>query len=718
MAPDEGHFFLTNYWGDMSSLFRFHTTEKTPVIRQHEYTECGLACLAMVLGYYGYNTSISQLRREYEVSEDSGTSLSSLLKWSREKGLEGRLLQGKVTELKQVNLPAIAFWRGNHFVVVVGVNDRGITIHDPASGLRRYKYKEAEVLFSGYVLELRPAASFTRQSADASFSLNQLASNITHRVKRQITLFIFSLFALLIMLVSPSYFQLVLDEAISRSDYDLVILLTCIFAIVYIFDVVNRFLKQILEICLRNFAYDELSQSIRGYLLRAHTSWFRTRPVGVILAIEKSLHSCAEFISNGYVAMAYSLLISIFSLIFMMFYSVKIALVTLLSMTVFLVIRFVLIRPHQRAVDNAITKTAEYESLLVETQKGIVTLKANNMLSNMNSVIDRAMRNHISGLMHQERLLARFDTASVFVINAEQLIVVCMGAWAILQGQMSIGMLVAYLSYKRYFSDAMVQLAHKYLEKNALKGPLERIADLVSYQADEDDFGDRKIEVPRVLTLDNVSFSWPGKAAILKNISLTLSTSQETVIVGQSGSGKTTLLRLLSGILQPGSGEIRLNQYPLTSYDLAELRQHIRIIHADDQLFTGSLIENISGFSLEVDLKEVIAACKLAQIHRVIAALPHGYETNFIPGNPLFSAGEVQRLVLARALYARPDWLLCDEVTANLDKQTASKVLTNLRALGIGLVFVTHSPEVVYQGGQLVELENGIILANPEGQTS
>jgi len=195
MAPDEGHFFLTNYWGDMSSLFRFHTTEKTPVIRQHEYTECGLACLAMVLGYYGYNTSISQLRREYEVSEDSGTSLSSLLKWSREKGLEGRLLQGKVTELKQVNLPAIAFWRGNHFVVVVGANDRGITIHDPASGIRRYKYKEAEVLFSGYVLELRPAASFTRQSPDASFSLNQLASNITQLMKRQITLFIFSLFS-------------------------------------------------------------------------------------------------------------------------------------------------------------------------------------------------------------------------------------------------------------------------------------------------------------------------------------------------------------------------------------------------------------------------------------------------------------------------------------------------------------------------------------------
>nr|WP_279077880.1 peptidase domain-containing ABC transporter [Hafnia alvei] len=699
----------------MFSQLGFRKKSQTPVIRQHEYTECGLACLAMVLCHHGHNTSISQLRREYEVSEDSGTSLSSLLKWSKEKGLDGRLLQGGVTELKQLNLPAIAFWRGNHFVVVVQANDYGITIHDPASGIRRYKYKEAKALFSSYVLELKPAAEFEEKTASSIFSLSQLAKNITQLIKRQVTLFIFSMFTLLIMLISPSYIQLVLDEAISRSDYDLVVLLTSVFAIVYIFDGFNRFLKQILEICLRNFAYDELSQSIRGYLLKAHTSWFRTRPVGVILAIEKSLHSCAEFISNGYVSIAYSLLISFFSLAFMMFYSVQIAIVTMISMLVFLAVRFILIGPYQRAVDNSINKTAEYESLLVETQKGIVTLKANNMLDNINSVIDRAMRNHINGLMSKERLLARFDTVSVFVINAEQLIVVCMGAWSILNGQMSIGMLVAYLSYKRYFADAMVELAHKFLEKNALKGPLDRIGDLVTYPADNTDFGDRKINAPCEITLDNISFSWPGKAAILRNINLKFDVLTESVIVGQSGSGKTTLLRMLSGILQPTSGEIRLNNFPLTSYDLSELRQVIRIIHADDQLFTGTLIENISGFSFDVDLKDVIKACKLAQVDEIIRALPHGYETNFVPGNPLFSAGEVQRLVLARALYAQPKWLLCDEVTANLDKGTALKILENLRGLGIGLIFVTHSPEIVYTKGQLITLENGVIKTQYDG---
>ncbi|WP_256374840.1 peptidase domain-containing ABC transporter [Pantoea sp. 1.19] len=686
------------------------------MIRQYEHTECGLACLAMILGHYGHDTSISQLRREYEVSEDAGTSMATLSNWAAEKGLEGRILQGEVTEIKKTHLPVIAFWRNNHFVVIVRADERGMVIHDPASGIRRYKYREAKGLFSGYILELRPQATFTKREADAVFTLGQLANNISKLAQRQVVLLTFSIFTLLIMLISPSYIQLVLDEAIARNDFDLVVLLTCAFAIVFIFDVVNRFLKQILEICMRNFAYDELSQSIRRYLLRAQNSWFRTRPVGIILAIEKSLHSCAEFISNGYVAMLFSLLISFFSLIFMLFYSVHIAVVTLLLMSIFFIIRFSLIVPYQRAVDNSINKTAEYESLLVETQKGIVTLKANNMLHNINGVIDKAMRKHIGALMKKERLLARFDAASVVVINLEQLAVVCMGAWAILHGEMTIGMLIAYISYKRYFSDAMIDFAHKYLEKNALKGPLDRIGDLVSYPADEDVFGERSAEPPSSLLFDNVTFAWPGKQPVLKNISLTFSPEQETVIIGQSGSGKTTLLRLVSGILQPVSGAIIFNGFPLASYRLRELRTIIRIVHADDQLFSGTLLENISGFSPEPSLEEAIAACRVAEIHEVIRALPHGYDTPFIPGNPLFSAGEVQRLVLARALYARPGWLLCDEVTANLDKTTAAALLSNLRQLNIGLIFVTHSPEMVYQSGQLITLENGVATRHAAGE--
>jgi len=329
-------------------------------------------------------------------------------------------------------------------------------------------------------------------------------------------------------------------------------------------------------------------------------------------------------------------------------------------------------------------------------------------------VMDKSQREHIAGLMRKERLLARFDVASLLVINAEQLLVVCFGAWLILEGQMSIGMLYAYISYKRYFSDAMVQVAQKLLDKNALKGPLDRVGDLLFAPSETSQFGKRIVTSPVCLQFEDVSFAYPGREATLQHINMTLKQGEEAVIVGQSGSGKTTLLRLISGMLLSSSGTLRINKIPIEECDLSSLRQHIRIVHADDILFTGSILDNIACFDSAPDKEQVIAACRLAEVDHVVARLPHGYETEMLPGNTFFSAGEMQRLVLARALYSQPKLLLCDEVTANLDKTTAQKVLANLRSLGIGLVFVTHSPDVVGCQGRLYTMENGTLRENEQ----
>lgn len=706
-------FFSLNKTRHFMFLFSHKKELTTPMIRQHEYTECGLACLAMLLGHYGHHASLSQLRRQHSVSEEAGTSLFDLLNWSTGYGFTGRVLQGTFAELTEIRLPAIAFWRGHHFVVITHFSAKQVTVHDPASGVRHYRHREAAALFSGYVLELQPGPVFIRQEAqpEQTLRLGALSGLIGHLHRRQLALLLFSLFCLLLMLISPSYLQLVVDEAVARNDYDLVILLTLVFAIVFVFDVASRLLKQILEICMRNFAYDDLSQTVRSLLLRAHPSWFRTRPSGIILAVEKSLHACAEFISNGYIAMLSSALMALCSLVFMLFYNLQIAMITLVSMALFFMLRFMLIGPWQRAVDRSILKTAEYESLLVETQKGIITLKANNMEANLSQVLEVAMRQHIAALIKKERLLARFDATSLAVINIEQLIVVGYGAWSVMQGSMTLGMLFAYLSYKRYFADGVMQIAQKLLEKSSLRGPLERLADLIHYPQEAERFGDLPLGPVANIEFDDVSFSWPAKAATLKNLSLCLKREQETVIIGRSGSGKTTFLRLICGMLNHSSGEIRINQRPVTDWQLSSLRERIRIVHADDTLFTGTLAENVASFAAEIDHPRVRSACRLAEIDTIVDALPHGYETPFVPGSPFFSAGEVQRLVLARALYSKPDWLLCDEVTANLDKVTAQRVLANLRGSGIGLVLVTHSPERVYQQGQLLSLENGSLAA-------
>lgn len=164
---------------------------------------------------------------------------------------------------------------------------------------------------------------------------------------------------------------------------------------------------------------------------------------------------------------------------------------------------------------------------------------------------------------------------------------------------------------------------------------------------------------------------------------MTLKQGEEAVIVGQSGSGKTTLLRLISGMLLASSGTLRINKIPIEECDLSSLRQHIRIVHADDILFTGSILDNIACFDSAPDKEQVIAACRLAEVDHVVARLPHGYETEMLPGNTFFSAGEMQRLVLARALYSQPKLLLCDEVTANWIKRPRRKCWRTCVARGL-----------------------------------
>ena len=182
----------------------------------------------MVLGHYEHHVSVSQLRRELTVSADAGTSMAELMTLASDKNMTGRVLKGEITEIESAELPLIAFWRGNHFVVIVKVDGRSVTVHDPASGVRRYSLKEAQKLFSGYVLELKPTPRFDKKSPDETLTLGRLANKSPSLFQRQVLLFVLSIFTLITMLASPTYVQLIMDEAISRNDNDLVILLTAI----------------------------------------------------------------------------------------------------------------------------------------------------------------------------------------------------------------------------------------------------------------------------------------------------------------------------------------------------------------------------------------------------------------------------------------------------------------------------------------------------------
>lgn len=685
---------------------------QVPVILQHEYTECGLACIAMVMGAYGRHTSLAELRRLYAVSLEGGTSIADLAEFASKNGMSNRLLCGKVEELEQLSFPVIAFWRNTHFVVIVKANKSGIVVHDPELGERRYTYAEAEEYFSNYVLELRPAEGFQTNSLKQSggLSLNNLIHRVTDHGKNQLLLLVLAIFSMLLMLAIPSYVQLVVDQAIQKNDFDLVILLTGIFFLVFSFQVISDLFKGLLEVIARSFSYDELTQAAWRHKLNLGLSYFQRRSVSSVLAIDKSLEACAEFISNGNLKMLVSATMAVISMVCMFIYNPTMAICTCGLMTLFFIVRFTLINPYQRAVDREIAEASRYQSLLVETHSGMPYIKSNALENDRNQVLDIGMRAYINANMQKDLLIAKFDAVSKMIVNAEQLLVVCLGAWMVIQGELSVGMLYAYLAYKQYFSDSTVDVAQQLLHRSALKAPLDRISDLMVTPEERESFGHLKCpDNVNEICIENLLFAYPEKQPVINSINLLWRREEEMVLVGDSGAGKTTLLRLLNGMIKADSGDIRFNNISLNNIEPSNLREHIRIIHADEILFTGSVMQNVSGFRVQADLQRVKEVCRIAEIDGVVEELVHGYETSIMPGDSFLSAGEKQRLILARALYQQPDFLLCDELTANMDAGTAQRVLANLRALDLGLMFITHTPQLIYRSGKMMLLKQGKI---------
>ncbi|WP_159566014.1 peptidase domain-containing ABC transporter [Budvicia diplopodorum] len=688
------------------------TVTQVPVILQHEYTECGLACIAMVMGAYGRHTSLAELRRLYTVSLEGGTSIADLAEFASKNGMSNRLLFGNVEQLEQLSFPVIAFWRNVHFVVIVKANKSGIVVHDPELGVRRYTYAEAKEHFSNYVLELRPEEGFQKSSLKqgSGLSLDHLIHKVTDHGKNQLLLLALAIFGMLLMLAVPSYVQLVVDQAIQKNDFDLVILLTGIFFLVFSFQVISGLFKGLLEVIARNFSYDELTRSAWRHKLNLGLGYFQRRSVSSVLAIDKSLEACAEFISNGNLKMLVSGAMAIISMIAMFIYNPIMAICTCGLMTLFFIVRFALIGPYQRAVDREISEVSRYQSMLVETHSGMPYIKSNALENDRHQVLDIGMRAYINASMQKDLLMAKFDAVSKMIVDAEQLLVVCLGAWMVIQGELSVGMLYAYLSYKQYFSDSTVDFSQQLLHRSALKAPLGRISDLMMTEEERESFGHLKCpEYVNEICIDNLRFAYPDKQPVINGVHLVWQRDEEVVLVGHSGAGKTTLLRLLNGMSRANSGDIRFNNVSLNNIEPSSLREHIRIIHADEMLFTGTVLQNVSGFRVQADLQRVKQVCRIAEVDGVIEALVHGYDTNLMPGDSFLSAGEKQRLILARALYQQPDFLLCDELTANMDASTALRVLANLRELDLGLMFITHTPQLIYRSGRMVLLDKGTL---------
>lgn len=702
-------------------------------MRQTEPTECGLACLAMVLRHHDHYASLIRLRTLFPVAADAGMSMFELARCARQFGFAPRALQGSVEQLKTVTMPAILHWHGHHFVVLVRASARRIRIHDPALGTLDYTLDEARKLFTGFVLELHLSPTFARLSAAAAgrpLTPRQLASTAPTASRLQSASGAFAAIGLLLVLIAPAYVQRIVDDAIKQGNVDHVLLLCMLFGLLYLFDTLAGFLRGWTELALKARHLSAISQLLHSKLLdRSLATQASSRP-GHALLLEKAAAAVARFLADGFTEMLVGALSLAVGLAFMAAYSVKLASITLGSLFLLMALRLFLQGRYRLAFDRELSAQTSFESTVVETETGFQTIKAGALEAAAAQRIGRHQSDYLNRAYQRGLITLQLSSGSNVVIQLERVLVIGIGASLVIKGEMPLGMLYAFIQYKLLFAAAAGRMLQRWLDYAALSAPVERIqalleslgesthldrsASLGQRDGRHDGVSDaaahawsgeqvfspsapspRPMPAWRALCAERLGFTPPGRhRPLFDGIDLQLQAHSACLIVGGSGSGKTTLLRLLGGLAPPSTGIVTVDREPIQLFSPESVRRRIRMLHVDESFFRGSIAENLCGLTETVDHALLQRACQLACVDQVIDALPDGFDTLINRATSVLSAGQRQRLSLARALYAQPDLLLCDEITANLDDATARQVIANLCSLGIGLVFATHDPRL------------------------
>ncbi len=678
------------------------------MLLQTEAAECGLACLGMVAAHHGLRTDLPTLRQRFSLSL-KGSTLADLVRMAGQLRFNARPLRAELEHLSGLSLPCILHWDLNHFVVLTELRRGVAVLHDPARGVRRMSMAELSRHFTGVVLELTPQADFNPRGERQHVSLRRLLGRVTGLKRSLLQIFTLALVLEAFLLLSPFLMQWVVDGVLVSADRDLLITLGVGFGLLVLIQVGTG--------AIRSWAVLHLSSSLKlqwlgnvfAHLMRLPVAWFHKRHTGDVMSRFGAVQQIQQTLTTSFVEAVLDGLLVIVTLVMMLFYSGLLTGIALAGVGAYAVLRWACYRPLRDATEEAIVHEAKRSSHFLESLRGVQSIKLFNRQEDrqarfMNLVVD-AMNADIA----TRRLELMFATLHKLLFGLERVAIVWVGALLVLDRSFSVGMLFAFIAYKEQFALRLSALIDKVVELKMLDLQGERLADIVLSEPDVEPLAVRRPDgAPARLELRSVSFGYSdAESPVLRSLSLAIEPGESLAIVGPSGCGKTTLLKLMLGIHAPQAGDILVAGIALPQLGLRAWRDMIGTVMQDDQLFAGSITDNIAFFDPQPDAAWIEECARVAAVHDEIVAMPMAYHTLIGDMGASLSGGQKQRILLARALYKRPAFLFLDEATSALDVDREREVNQAIRALRLTRIIVAHRPETIASAGRVVVLNDG-----------
>ncbi len=696
-------------------LLRLKGGRRLPVILQTEAAECGLACLAMISGYYGFDTDLTSLRRRYALS-GHGLTLKNLMDIASRMQLASRALRVELSELKSLQAPCILHWDMNHFVVLKKIKRGKVTFHDPAVGLRVSAVQNLSKNFTGVALELTPTEEFRVGRDHRKLKIRQLWKRIVGLRRSLVSVLLLSLLLQGFAIVSPLFLQTVVDDVLLRSDFNLLVALALGFGLLIVIEAGVSALRQFVLLDLSSRLNIQMAANVFRHLIRLPLDYFQKRHLGDILSRFASLDSVREMLTTGLVMVVVDGIMAIIMLVVMFVYDARLTFIVLATLILYGGVRLVTYPLLRRLTEESVIAGAQTETSFMESVRAVQTIKIHQMENDRQNDWQNKLANTTNKNITVSKLNIGYGVADTLLFGIGNIVIISFATIAVMQSVMTLGMLYAFVSFQQRFVGAMQSLIDQSMQFRMISVHLNRLADIAFTEKEkriESVYGmglstiDTSTQIEtlnkKVLSTVELSFRYSTvEDPVFEHLSLNIRPGESVAIVGKSGVGKSTLLKCLMGLLQPTQGTVEWGGQSIAN--IPEYRRCIAGAMQEDRLLSGSIADNIACFDAQLDFNRVVACAEMAAIEDDIRSLPMKYDTLIGDMGSGLSGGQKQRVILARALYRNPLILFLDEATSHLDSDMERTIVENISGLNLTLVVVSHREETIAKAVRIVEL--------------
>lgn len=688
-----------------------------PTVLQMEAVECGAACLAMILAHYGTWEPLETLRVECGVSRD-GCKASNIVKAARRYGLEARGFKLKREQLAERQcFPCILFWNFNHFLVVEGISERWAWINDPATGRARISLAEFDQGFSGIALTFEPTEDFVPRGGKPQGILPALRARLAGNQQALLFVLAASLGLVIPGLAIPVFSRIFIDDVLLNgvdSWYRPLVTAMLVTALVM---AAFTWLQQYYLARIQTKLALVANTRFMYRLIRLPMAFFGQRHAGEVVARFDSLSRVSETLSGQLSSSFFNLISALFLGLVMFSYDALLALICLGITGLSLLTLKVSAAAREDLGRNLIRDEGKLMGTAMSGLSMIESIKAAGAESDFFQKWAGYQARQAASSQRLEVYNQLFAALSEAVNHLSLVVILLLGGYKVMRGEMSLGSLIAFQTLLHSVNAPIRQLTGSAAAVQQLKGDLGKIHDVDQYPLPQepplpDAAALEQVRRPRgEVVIENLSFGFsPLDPPLIQGLDLRIEPGRWVALVGKSGSGKSTIARLLTGLYQPWSGEIRIDGQPLDRIPRPLLAKSVAIVDQEPCLFAGTIRDNITLWDDTIPQHQVVQAARDAEIHDVISALEGGYQAELTEGGGNLSGGQVQRLEIARALAVAPRLILLDEATSSLDTVTEQRICENIRRRGITCVIVAHRLSTIRDADEIIVLDKGRIL--------